>query len=452
MYEWAGLEFAGLNLGDERRMRRLVKTAGILAERPGESLTRACSSWADAEGAYRLFDNEKVPASAIREAHYERTVERAAAEPEVLVIPDGSELDFSGLRETSGLGHLSGKGGVGLDLHATLVASTQGQPLGLIDAVFRARDPTTRGKKHDRSKKPTADKESQAWLDSLERAQERLTVPFVYVADAEADIFDLFCVKRREGVHLLVRCSQSARRVKHPEGQLGKAIRSIPAGGTMQVTVGRGNGRKERQAILTLRWMQLTLLAPKYADTPPAPEVTIWVILAEEEAPPEGNEPVCWLLLTTLHTETFEQAKFRTEVYAQRWLVERFFYTLKEGCRAEELQLGTAERLERALSLMCVVAWRLLWLMHEARKDPHASCDGILSEWEWRTLYAYHYPTLPETNKPPTLREAIRLTAKLGGYLGRKNDPEPGVKTIWLGFATLHRLVKLARSLARVPG
>lgn len=451
MYSWAWAEWGGLDLGDKRRVERLVKTAGKLAERAGESIPRACGSWADTEGAYRLFDNEHVPASAILGSHYERTAQRASAEPCVQVIPDGSSHDFSGLLSTTGLGHLEAGDARGLDLHATIVASLGGQMLGLIDARFLARDPATRGKKKERARKPTAEKESQVWLDSLQRAQERLPedLPFLYTADAEADIFDLLCEPRRDNVHLLVRCSQQTRRVDHPAGQLGKAIRSEPSGGTFEVTLGRGNGRKERTATLTLRWTQLTVLAPMSAVAPAAPQATLWVVLAEEESAPEGAEPVSWLLLTTLPTEDFESARRRTEAYARRWLVERFFYTLKEGCRAEELQLGTAERLERALSLKCVVAWRLLWLSQEARRDPHASCEGILAEHEWRALYAFHYPELPEAKKPPTLREAIRLIAKLGGFLGRKQDGEPGVKTIWLGFAVLQRLSTMYRSLAK---
>jgi hypothetical protein len=397
-----------------------------------------------------LFDNEKVPAEAILAGHYERTAQRAAAEPCVQVIADGSSHDFSGLVETEGLGYLEAGSAKGIDLHATLVANMSGQPLGLIDVHFEVRDLAEKGKRHAKKTKSTAEKESQNWLNSLERAQKRLPadLPFLFTADAEADIFDLFSANRREGCHLLVRCAQSARRVDHPAGNLGKAIRSVPAGGTFEVVLGRGNGRKERRAQLTLRWMKLDVLAPQNAVAPMAPKVTLWVVLAEEETPPATEEPVCWLLLTTLPTEDFESARRRTEAYARRWLIERFFYTLKEGCGSEQMQLGTVARLERALALKCVVAWRLLWLMHEARRAPHASCECVLAEHEWQALYAFHYPNLPEAKKPPTLREALRLIAKLGGYLGRRGDGEPGVKTLWKGFAVFTRLVSLYRSLA----
>ena len=35
------------------------------------------------------------------------------------------------------------------------------------------------------------------------------------------------------------------------------------------------------------------------------------------------------------------------------------------------------------------------------------------------------------------LRDAVRLVARIGGYLGRKNDPEPGHQLIWEGYQQL---------------
>lgn len=35
---------------------------------------------------------------------------------------------------------------------------------------------------------------------------------------------------------------------------------------------------------------------------------------------------------------------------------------------------------------------------------------------------------------PPPLNTVVRLIAQLGGFLGRKGDGDPGVKTLWLGM------------------
>jgi hypothetical protein len=452
MSDCADQEFEGLSLGDKRRKRRAIKFVRALANHPGCSIPQSCGPWADTEGAYRLFDNEKIPPEAILTEHSKHTVARASQEPGVLVIADGSNLNFTGLVETEGLGYLSNTGNYGLDFMAVMVANYAGQPLGLIDAKFLARDPALKGKKKARHKRLTFEKESQLWLDSFISAQKRLPddLPFLFIADAEADIFDLFALPRRQDAHLLVRASQD-RRVEHPAHLLNDAIRSVKSSGQVEINLGRGNGRKERTAMLTIRFERLVVCAPAKALAPLSKSTEIYVVLAEEEHPPEGQTPVCWLLLTTLPIASFKDAKLCTKQYAQRWLIERFFYTLKSGCRIEDLQLGTAIQLIRAASLMSVVAWRLMWLMHESRLDPHAPCTGLFGNFEWKALYAFHYPTLPIPKKPPTLREAVRLTARLGGFLARKGDGEPGIKTIWLGMAVLYRLAQLYRSIAMNP-
>ncbi len=98
---------------------------------------------------------------------------------------------------------------------------------------------------------------------------------------------------------------------------------------------------------------------------------------------------------------------------------------LKSGCRVERLQLETAERLERALSLYAAVAWRLLWVL---------SCPKV---------------SLPL--EPPNLETAVRQTAKLGGFLGRKGDGQPGVKVLWRGLSRLNDMVATYRALKAHP-
>ena len=50
----------------------------------------------------------------------------------------------------------------------------------------------------------------------------------------------------------------------------------------------------------------------------------------------------------------------------------------------------------------------------------------------------------------PKLNEVLRLIARVGGFLGRKSDGEPGVKTIWLGLKEVHVAAKTLRSLRQI--
>jgi len=147
------------------------------------------------------------------------------------------------------------------------------------------------------------------------------------------------------------------------------------------------------------------------------------------------------VLLTTLPIESFVDAERLVRWYTYRWRIERYHFTLKSGCRLEELQLETAERLRRALSLYALVACRLLHLTYLAREEPWGSCERVLSREEWEVLWRHHFPGKPLPAAAPGLREAVVWVARLGGFLGRKHDGEPGVKVLWRGLRKLQAMV-----------
>ena len=163
----------------------------------------------------------------------------------------------------------------------------------------------------------------------------------------------------------------------------------------------------------------------------------LWAVLAREVDAPAGAEPVEWLLLTTVTVENFEQAVQRLQWYTGRWQIEVFHRTLKSGCRIETRQLGAADRLEACLAVDLVVAWRIAHLTKLGRETPEVPCTVYFEPHEWQALTAFVARRPEPSATPPSLREAIRLVASLGGFLGRKGDGEPGTQTIWLGLQRL---------------
>ena len=108
------------------------------------------------------------------------------------------------------------------------------------------------------------------------------------------------------------------------------------------------------------------------------------------------------------------------------------------GCRVEELQLETADRIKRANPTYCLVAWRLLWLTYEARQHPDIPGDRVFEILDRLSLYCRIHNTSVPPTQPPSLHQAVRWIAQLGGFLGRTHDGQPGVKTIWRGLRRLH--------------
>jgi hypothetical protein len=165
--------------------------------------------------------------------------------------------------------------------------------------------------------------------------------------------------------------------------------------------------------------------------------IELQVILVRESQPPSESEAIEWWLVTTLPISCIEDVTTYVRWYSYRWLIERYHYVLKSGCGIEKLQLETAERLEMALATYSIVAWRLLYITYEARLATDASCEIMLEPPEWQALYAtIHHKNYPHSY-PPTLGEAVGWIAKLGGFLGRKHDGVPGVKTLWRGLRRL---------------
>lgn len=449
---WAITEFGHAELGDDRRTDRLLMIATAFAQQPTASIPQACGPGPATQGAYRFFENEDIDAEAMRDAHHQATLERVRPQPIVLALQDTSTLNYSTHPQTQGLGPIGSHGEkiIGLLLHSTLAVTPRGQPLGLLHTAVRTRDPKAAGSAKKRHTKPTAEKESQKWLDSLSACQqvapECPDTTLVNVADREGDLYDLFAQALAPtagpAVHLLVR-SRHNRQLVGQDRRLWDAVAGQRSHGRLQVRVGRRGAQPARLATLTIRFRQVTLAAPaRKAEQPP---LTLWAVEARELRPPKGARPIRWRLLTTLPVTSLKEASEKVAWYAQRWQIEVMHKVLKSGCRVEQRQLESAARLERALAVDQVVAWRLLALCQAARAQPAAAVSAWLSQPEWEALWCHVHQRTTPPETPPPVRQAVRWIAQLGGFMARKRDGEPGPMTLWRGLHRLNDLTAMWR-------
>ncbi len=446
--EWAIEEFGGAALGDLRRTDRLVELASVLGERPAASLPEACGDGAQLKAAYRLLENEAVQPAAMLASHVQQTLERLEGVPRVLAVQDTTTLDYSHHPATRDLGYIGdGYGyGYGLLVHSTLAVAPDGVPVGLLAQEDWVREAGSKGKKHQRKQRPIGEKESQKWLTGLARlnalAVQCPQTQFVSVADREADVFELFGAERAPNVDLLVRASYD-RRVDAAVGHLRASLAAQPVGSTRQVVVQRQDGRPARTATLQVRWQQLTFPAPKRRAGSTLTPVTLWVLWAHEDQPPPDVAPLDWLLLTTLPLPDGAAAAGLLDDYACRWVIERWHFVLKSGCALEARQLERRAALQRALALFSVIAWKVLSATLLARSHPDQPCTVLLAPAEWQALYCAIHKTTTLPASPPTLAQAVRWIAQLGGFIGRTSDGQPGPKVLWRGFQYLSHLVDL---------
>jgi len=445
---WAEHELGSAELGDARRTKRLVRIMSRFMAKPLALIPGASVDWAEAKATYRFMDNAKVEADAILAPHRVRTLERAASHEVVLAIGDTAMLDYTDHPRTIGLGPLADLKHQGLLLHPTLVVTPERVPLGLIDHFVWTRNEETfaTGEKSELAERPIEEKESFKWLRSLEsaeNAQEALKKSgartlVVSVFDREGDVFDVLAKAANTSCALLVR-AMSDRRVDHEERYLWDTMDAQEPAGRITINLPRTPKRKARDAELVIRFGTVTLRPPRNRRVSDGlVPVAVQVVYASEVNTPADAEPIQWMLLTTVAVRDLEGALQVLRWYCCRWSIELFFRVLKSGCKTEERQLETAERLKRCLIVDSIVAWRVLYLTTCGRDTPDLPCEVVFEEHEWKALYFFvHRSEAKVPSKPPPLREVTRLIGRLGGHLGRKGDGEPGQTTVWRGLTRL---------------
>ena len=424
---WAVHECGRAEFGDARLTQRFVKVVSALAEHPEASVVQATESWGEAKGIYRFFNNARVYTKRILLSHRKATVERIRGQKIVLAAQDTSAMSFNSLQATEGLGPIGPANSRGFFLHSALAMDVSGVPLGLLTARFWARE----------GEEPP-EKESRRWIETVREV--RAIVPedtrVVVIGDRESDIFAVFAEARAVGADVLVRATHN-RKLAEGWPDLAAALAQAPLLGTMEVDIPRGHEHPERHVILALHSREVHLQPPR--DLQGAEPVRMTVVSASEAAPPDGETPVGWVLLTTLQADTAELAAAVVRWYSLRWRIERFHYTLKSGCQIEKLQLETQRRLENAIATYCIVAWRILYLTYVARDNPDAPATLVFTDAEWKGLYLAIYRKkftagMDMPQDPPKLSTAVIWLARLGGFLARKDDGMPGVKVLWRGF------------------
>ena len=405
--------------------RRVDRSGGFLHERlvrygpRGISIRRLGGSRAGEVRIGRFLRNDKVTVEKIVDQAASGTASRVSG-LDVLAIQDTTSFRDDGL-------------GNSLVGHATIaVEGERGALLGLVDTQIIERQG---GRDKGAKGRALGDKESQRWIDGM-RASERLVAAgaarVTTVADREGDIYEMFA-DRPEGVEVLIRAAQD-RAVSQGAGRLFSSLADRPEREHV-IELPARPGQRKRQARIGVRFGRVTLQRPKSRPVEPgvAAQQPVFLVEAREIDPPPGVTPAHWRLLTSHRVESFEQARWITQLYRRRWVIEQLFRTIKsKGFDIESVSIETAPfttlcamTLVAGVSCMQMVqdrdgaAGRPLQDVFEA--DDRPALEAVSATLEGKT----------EKQKNPhpkgSLAFAAWVCARLGGWTGYYGKPGPVV-------------------------
>lgn len=436
--EWAAREFGGAMLGHGARKKRLVEIATRMKEQPQVSIPKASPSWASTRATYRFASNPEVSHAGVMAGPVAATVERIRRQKRVLVIQDTTHLSFGGARASESLGPVgAGDTSRGFLAHTALAVGDGRAPLGVLAQEVWARTGPAKPKKESVSERKKRARESEKWGKVATQVEDAIASlgaarpAIVQVFDAEGDAFEVFESLRELGHGFVIRAGHE--RLLDPEEDdpdyLSASAASAPIHGHVELDVPARPGRAARVARLTVRAKSVCIRPPKNRGRVGNP-IDLNIVHLVESAPSPDVEPISWVLFTTEPADTFDDCVSVVSDYASRWLIEEFHMALKTGCAMEDRQLQTFEALSVLLAIVNPIAVSLLGLRHLARAAPDAPAEEWLTPMQLKALRILR-PKLPPN---PSVREAIRTIASVGGFLGRKGDGEPGWRTIWSGF------------------
>lgn len=453
MSSWIDEELAGCEFTDARLGKRFGLLMKQLSKGLGKTLPLSCGDWASTKAAYRFLDNDHVNEQEILAGHFQSTQTRfASVNGPILVLHDTTEFSFKrsdvqAIGQTHKVASGQMKDGrrrmhtvCGILMHSSLAVTPEGLPMGLaaIKLWTRKKFKGTNALKHsvNPTRIPIEKKESIRWLENVRQSTANLGDGnrCVHIGDRESDIYELFSECETLGTRFVFRTCVD-RRAGKGEGEQTIAQlmndQRVKAVHRVEVTDTKG---KTSTAVLQIQYHRLQVRPPIDKEKR-YPQLSLTVIHAKERGEPKDRAPLDWKLITNLPVTCKADAIEKLDWYAMRWKIETFHKILKSGCKTEDSRLRSAERLANLIAMMCILAWRVLWLTMMNRTSPALPAKLVFTDTEIKLL-EYLVPTKTESRRK-TLGEFLIRLARLGGYLNRTRDAPPGNMVLWRGMARL---------------
>jgi Domain of unknown function (DUF4338)/Transposase DNA-binding len=413
---WIEEELDGLALGHVKLNRRLARMLQDRWAHPDWSFYTSFGGAAGGKAAYAFIENGRAELrfENLLAPHQNNTRRRMAAEKVVILAQDTTALSYNTLQKTTGLGPIGDERnpGRGLLLHTLQAFRLDRIPLGCAWAKVWARQPVS--DTAHRNEQSIDQKESVRWVEAFQAAAsiaaQMPRTALVVSGDRESDIVDLYdrATVTPPNLHYLIRAEHD--RVLESGEKLWAHLSGQPCGATMVVEIPRNTDRPARTATLELRWAKIHLQPPRVGCKNSWGTMEVWTLRASEINPPQGAEPIDWVLLTDWKIDSPKMARRLVRWYGLRWGIEGWHQVLKDVCQVESRQMESAEALRRALVLDMIVAWRVLLLCRLGKAHPNLPAAVLYTPEELAILEAFKKKG-PGRNTPAPERRPKREPA-----------------------------------------
>lgn len=436
--------FSNANFNDTRLSKRLCIIAKKFSVQPQASISKQMENWNDTVSCYNFLRNSRVTHKRIQEPHRKKVKESAIDAgikgDTVLFIQDLSELDYSTLKGTEGLGQVGNQYGKGIQMHSCLavrhIKNKDIDVLGLAhQIVWERKDKKSRGKPKI-GEQFRGEKESVAWSQTLRAlGSPPPNVRWVSVCDRGSDIYEYLSEVKRLKWQSVIRAFQDrCIKVDGAKRKLMEFVRSLESKDTYTIPIRKRDETKKRDITINISWASTITLTPSESVDE---EVEVSVIRCWNE-----EEKIEWILYSTIKVNNNEEALEKVIWYSNRWCIEEYHKCIKTGCKIESSQLETSKSLESLVGVLGIIAILMLCMKSLARDAGTELAEKYVPQIPLKIVCRRFNLNL----KTLTIYEFWRTVARMGGFLNRKSDGEPGWQTLWLGWLRLLDMIEGAEA------
>jgi hypothetical protein len=447
---WTLYESKDIVFGDKRLNERYEKILNAVCKHISLSIPQALANYSDCEAVYRFVNNDKVNYLDLLEEHGVQTLKRMKdleTVHTILAVQDTTSIDLTTKNLADKLGSLEQSTTRGFFYHPTMLVTPDNQVLGMVQNNIWTRDLetiklTAKDKRERNRQRPIEEKESMRWILSYreinEIAKQYPQKRVVSIGDRESDIFDLLRESTQDNASakIIIRATHDRKTIEDDEKikLLWTQLLESDVKVTYSISIPATHKREARESIVEVRCKKVNIIPPQIVKSKKTSPINVVFVSEVNENVPE-NERLQWMLLTTLPIDTEEQVNEVVMYYKQRWKIEVFFKVLKSVCKVESHHFREPSAYLVCLSIKVVCAWRVLHMGQICLNNPDIDPRVIFSELELRII-----KKMSKKKDLVTARDYIHALAKLGGYMNRNRNSNPGYVHISQGLNVISNI------------